>query len=122
MFTRTRQVYLDANATTPIAPQVRERMIEVLDGCPGNPSAAHRLGRHAAALSARARTEVAAAIGAAPSELTFTSGASEGNNHVLRAVVARAPRARRRLVTSRVEHPSVRRVAEELACTGVPVT
>lgn len=122
MFTRLRQVYLDANATTPIAPEVRERMVEVIDEHPGNPSAIHRLGREAAALIARARAEVAAAINAAPSEVTFTSGASEGNNHVLRTIVAQAPATRRRVVTSPVEHPSVRRVAEELARTGITVT
>lgn len=122
MFTRMRQVYLDANGTTAIAPEVRERMVEVIDGHPGNPSAVHRLGREAARVIARARAEVAAAINAMPSEVTFTSGASEGNNHVLRTIVARASAPRRRVVTSPVEHPSVWRVAEELARTGTTVT
>ena len=122
MFKRIRQVYLDVNATTPVAPEVRRRMVEVIDKHPGNPSSAYRLGRDAAALIARARAEVAAAINASPSEVVFTSGASEGNNHVLRMVTARAPAPRRRLVTTAVEHSSVRRVAEELAGEGVTVT
>ena len=122
MFKRLRQVYLDVNATTPIAPEVRRRMVEVIDKHPGNASSAYRLGREAAALIARARAEVAATINASPSEVVFTSGASEGNNHVLRMVTARASASRRRLVTAAVEHPSVRSVAEDLARAGVTVT
>lgn len=122
IFKRNRQVYLDVNATTPVASDVRRRMLEVIDEQPGNPSAAYRLGREAAALIARARAQVAAAIHASPSEVVFTSGASEGNNHVLRRVTARAPASRRRLVTTAVEHSSVRSVAEELEAEGVAVT
>ena len=122
LFKRIRQVYLDVNATTPVAPDVRRRVAEVLDEHPGNPSSAYRLGREAAALIERARAEVAAAIHANPHEVVFNSGASEGNNHVLRVITARAPAPRRRLLTTAVEHPSVRAVAEELAGEGVVVT
>ena len=122
MFKRMRQVYLDVNATTSVAPEVRRRMVEVIDTHPGNPSSAYRLGREAAALIARARAEVAAVINASPSEVVFTSGATEGNNHVLRMVTARSRAPRRRLVTTPVEHSSVRAVAEELAGERVTVT
>lgn len=97
-------------------------MVEAIDAHPGNPSSVYRLGREAAALIAQARTEVAAAIHASPSEVVFTSGASEGNNHVLRMVTARAPASRRRLVTTAAEHSSVRSVAEELEAEGISVT
>ncbi len=122
MFRRVRQVYLDVNATTPVAAAVQRRMAEVLDKYPGNPSAAYRLGREAATQIAQARAEVAAAINASPQEVVFTSGASEGNNHVLRMIAAHAPASRRRLVTTAIEHSSVHAVAEELAEQGLSVT
>lgn len=122
LFKRTRAVYLDTNATTPIAPPVRRRMANAIERHPGNPSSIHQPGREAAALVAEARAEVAAALHVDPSEVVFTAGASEGNNHVLRKVIAGAPAGRRRLVTTPVEHASVRAVAEELERDGVPVT
>ena len=122
VFKRIRRVYLDMNATTPVASDVRRRMLEAIDGRPGNPSSAYRLGREAAALIEQARAEVAAALHASPSEIIFNSGASEGNNHVLRMVAANATGPRRRLLTTRAEHPSVRAVVEELEGQGVPVT
>jgi len=122
MFRRVRQVYLDHNATTPVARQVRRRMAEVLNKHPGNPSSTYHLGRDAASVIVRARAEVAAAINAQPMEIVFTSGASEGNNHVLRMLAARAAPTRNRLVTTPAEHSSVRAVAEELAGMGVEVT
>ena len=122
MFKRIRQVYLDNNATTPVARPVRRRMAEVLDKHPGNPSSVYQLGRDAAAVIERARAEAAAAINAQPEERVFTSGASEGNNHVLRMLAARTTPGRKRLLTTAVEHSSVRAVAEELAGMGVEVT
>ncbi len=74
MFKRNRRIYLDVNAMTPVAPEVRRRKIEVLDHHPGNPSSAHRLGREAASAIGRARAEVAAAIGAAPEEELEAAG------------------------------------------------
>jgi cysteine desulfurase len=122
MFRRNRNVYLDANATTPVAAAVRRRMIEVLEKHPGNPSAAHRAGREAAGIIEAARIQVAAALNASPSEILFNSGATEGNNMVLRMLAARATPVRNRLLTTPVEHSSVRAVAEHLATQGIDVT
>ncbi len=121
-FGRSRAIDLDANATTPIAPAVRRRMLEVIDRIPGNPSAVHAQGRAAAAVVERARREVAHALNVDPSELVFTGGGSEGNNHVLRRVMARAPADRRRLLTTKAEHSSVRAVAEALESEGMAVS
>jgi cysteine desulfurase len=121
MFRRVRRVYLDNNATTPIAAEVRRRMTKALRHCPGNPSAVYRLGREAAFLVQQARAEVAAAINADVTEIVFTSGGSEANNQVLRMLAARAVPPRNRLMTTLVEHSSVRKVAEELASSGVEV-
>jgi len=115
-------VYLDANATTPVAPAVRRRMVEVLEKHPGNPSAVHRAGREAAGIVEAARVQVAATINASPNEILFNSGATEGNNMVLRMLAARATPARNRLLTTPVEHSSVHAVVEYLATQGIDVT
>jgi cysteine desulfurase len=123
MFRRIRHVYLDNNATTPVAAEVRRRMAKVLRAHPGNPSAVYRLGRDAASVIARARAEVAAALNAEPAEIVFTSGGSEANNQVLRMLARRALPPRNRMITTPVEHSSVRTVAEELAASaGLEVT
>lgn len=122
MFRRIRRIYLDANATTPVSPAVRRRMLEVLDNQPGNPSAVYRAGREAAACVDTARAQVAKAVNAAPAEILFTSGATEANNQVLRMLAARATPERNRLLTSPAEHSSVRAVAEQLATQGIDVT
>src|SRR3990167_8466223 len=100
LFGNTRPVYLDANATTPVSAAVRRRMLDVLKKHPGNPSAVHREGRDAAGLVENAREQVAKVIGATPGEILFPSGASEGNNSVLRMLAQRATPARNRLLTT----------------------
>lgn len=122
MFRRIRHVSLDANATTPLAPAVRRRMIEILEEYPGNPSAVYRAGREAVGIIEIARKQVAAAINASPGEIIFNSGATEGNNMVLRMLAAQATPQRNRLLTTPVEHSSVHAVAEQLATEGIDVT
>ena len=99
-------VYLDHNATTPVAPEVLEAMLPYLRSERGNPSSDHAFGRRARYAVDKARAQVAALIGAAPSEIVLTSGGTESNNLVIRGVAAQAPSARRRIVTSTVEHPA----------------
>lgn len=71
------RVYLDWNASAPLRPEAREAMLRALDAA-GNPSSVHAEGRAARAILNRARAQVAAFAGAAPEEVVFTSGASEG--------------------------------------------
>ena len=99
-------IYLDHNATTPVAPEVADAMEPYLRAEFGNPSSDHALGRRARQAVEEARTAVAALIGATPSEVVFTSGGTESNNLAIRGVAAQAPPARRRIVTSAVEHPA----------------
>jgi len=73
----SRRVYLDWNATAPLRPEARAAMLEAMDLL-GNPSSVHAEGRAARAIVERARAEVAALAGADPSEIVFTSGATEG--------------------------------------------
>ncbi len=115
-------IYLDHNATTPVAPEVAEAMAPYLGAEFGNPSSDHALGRRARQATEEARAAVAALIGAAPSEVVFTSGGTESNNLAIRGVAAQAPRARRRIVTSTVEHPATTAPLALLEASGWTLT
>jgi cysteine desulfurase len=114
-------IYLDHNATTPIAPEVAEAMAPLLQEGFANPSSPHALGRQARRLIEGARGRVAELLGCAADELVFTSGGTEGNNHAIRGVVQAHRDAtggelvRDHLVTSAVEHPAVLEVCRALA-------
>ena len=82
----TRNVYLDHNATTPVAPEVREAMQDALRNVFGNPSSLHTHGRTAKGLVERARESVAALLECPPERVVFTSGGTEGNNAVIKGV------------------------------------
>ncbi len=120
-------IYLDHNATTPLAPEVAEAMAPHLGAEFGNPSSEHALGRRARQAVDEARAAVAALIGAAPEEVVFTSGGTESNNLAIRGVAKQAPPARRRIMTSTVEHPATTAPLALLEASGwtltrVPVT
>ena len=97
-------VYLDHNATTPIARQVAEAMWPHLTEDFGNPSSASVQGRRARAALDRAREQVAALVCAHPDEIVFTSGGTEANNIAIRGAARHL--ATRVAVTSCVEHPA----------------
>ena len=90
--------YLDHNATSPLRPVAFDAMVEALRAG-GNPSSVHRTGRAARARIDKARQQVAALVGALPSEVVFTSGGTEANNMALRG-----PQA---VLVSAIEHESV---------------
>lgn len=109
-------VYLDANATTPLDARVLEAMLPYLSGRFGNPSSRHEYGRATRDAIERARAQVAAAVGAHPSEVVFTSGGTEANNLFLKGAVARfAPGT---LALGATEHPGVRQPALQLQAQG----
>ena len=111
-------MYLDHAATTRLDPEVAELVVRVLREVGGNPSSIYAEGRAARALVDRARDEVAAAIGAEPREIVFTSGGTESDNLALRGVLwAQAP-ARDHLVTTAIEHHAVLDTARDLAANG----
>lgn len=97
-------VYLDYNATTPVAPEVLAAMMPFLTGGFGNPSSSHALGRQAHAAVERARAEVAGLIGAEPDEILFTGGGTEANNLAIRGSLATDDH--RAIVTTAIEHPA----------------
>lgn len=111
------KVYLDNAATTRLDPKVADAMKEVMDMVYGNPSSVHAFGREARTTIDRARKKVAEILGAAPSEIFFTSGGTEANNLVLRKSVADL--GVKRIITSPVEHHAVLHTAEELSHAGL---
>lgn len=114
----TRPVYLDYNATTPVAPEVAEAIRPFLYEAFGNPSSSHAFGQQAKEAVLQARQRVAALINAAPDEIVFTGCATEANNMALLGVAALAPASRRHLVVSAVEHPAVMEPALHLQRLG----
>src|SRR5712692_9069350 len=109
------RVYLDHAATTPVDPEVAEAMARVLRETSGNPSSIYAEGRAARALVDEARTAVAAAIGAEPAEIVFTSGGTEADNLALRGVLtARRSDGKDGLVVSAIEHHAVLDTAHDL--------
>jgi cysteine desulfurase len=118
----TRRIYLDFNATTPVAPEVADAVSRVLRQSFGNPSSSHWAGRNAKGALDRARAEVAALLACAPEEVVFTSGGSESNNIALKGVWWALGRPQGQIVTTAVEHPSILRPGDFLASLGARVT
>jgi cysteine desulfurase len=97
---------MDHQASTPLDHRVRDAMLPWLDGRAANPSSPHALGRAARAAIEAARADVAALIDADPSEIVFTSGATE-SNHLAILGVARANARPIRVISSRIEHKAI---------------
>lgn len=115
------KIYLDHNATTPIAPEVLELVTAVLQNQVGNPSSVHSAGRSARVLVDEAREQVASLIGASPSEIVFTSGGTEANNFALLGVALGLGKTHGHIVTSQVEHPSILNPCLQLETLGFEV-
>ena len=113
------RVYLDHNATTPLLPEVVDRMIGALREEFGNPSSVHHFGQQAKAAIDEARTDVATLLGADPSEVLFTSGGTESDNIAIRgAAEALEAAGRRHLIASSIEHEAVLNTLKALAKRG----
>jgi len=117
-----RKVYLDHSATTPADARVVEAMLPYLTGRFGNASSVHSFGQEARAAVDRARRQVASLIGAHANEIVFTSGGTEANNLAIRGICETADAHGRHIITSDIEHPSVRGVIESLEKRGWGVT
>jgi cysteine desulfurase len=116
------RIYLDYNATTPLAAEV----IEAVTGCLrtefGNPSSVHAFGQRAKAALDQARGETAALFDADPSEIVFTAGGTEANNLAIRgAFESRATTGRRQLITTGIEHEAVLNTVRALGDRGAEV-
>ncbi|HEB70285.1 MAG TPA: cysteine desulfurase [Desulfobulbus sp.] len=115
-------IYLDYNATTPLAPEVIEAMRPFIEEHFGNPSSSHWYGNKPKRAVEKAREQVAGLLQCAPEEIIFTSGGTEANNHAIQGI-AWAMRARgSHIITSAIEHPAVLEVCRFLAPLGFEIT
>ena len=115
-------IYLDNNATTAIAPEVRDAMRPYFEELYYNPSSAYQIATEVAKHVDKARVTIARHIGAAnASEILFTSCTTESNNHVFAGVIKANPN-RRHIITTAVEHPAVLEVCKDLERSGYEVT
>ena len=116
-------IYMDNHATTRLDPRVLEAMLPYFSETFGNPgSTTHSFGRAANDAVDAARQQIAAAIGARPNEIVFTSGATESNNLAIRGVAERLQRKGRHLLSVATEHPAVLDPLKKLAQRGFEVT
>lgn len=110
-------VYFDNNATTQVAPEVRDVMLPFLCELYGNPSSMHVFGGRVAKFLDRAREEVAAFINAEPDEIIFTACATESDNAAIRGA-AEFSGAKPKIITTAVEHPAVLQPCRRLKAQG----
>jgi cysteine desulfurase len=117
-----RKVYLDHSATTPVDQRVVAAMLPYLTEQYGNASSVHLFGQEARAAVDRARRQIAELIGARANEIVFTSGGTEANNLAIRGICEAAASHGRHIISSAIEHPSVRGPIELLEKNGCEVT
>ena len=114
-------IYLDNNATTPVAPEVLEEMFPYLKEFYGNPSSMHTFGGQLHRKIEEARYKVAQLIGAETEEIIFTSCGTESDNTAIMSAVESLPN-KRHIITTRIEHPAVLNFCKHLARKGFRVT
>ena len=117
-----RRVYLDNNATTPLAPEAFEAMKPFLLDDFGNASSVHAYGQKARAAVEQARGRLAGLLNARPNEIVFTSGGTEADNAALLGMVENARSESKHVVTTVIEHTAVLHTARALEKRGVRVT
>jgi cysteine desulfurase len=101
------RIYLDCNASTPIAPEVADTMRPLLAECFGNPSSGHWAGAPARLALERARAQGAGLLASKPPEIVFTSGGSESNNAALKGAWFALGKRGSHIVTTKIEHPAI---------------
>lgn len=115
-------IYLDYNASTPLAPEVVEAMKPLLDDFFGNPSALHWAGLPVKEWLHQARAQVAELIGCSAREVIFTSGGSEANNLALKGFYFKNQHKGNHIITSKIEHPAIINPCKFLEKIGAKVT
>jgi len=114
-------IYVDNNATTKVAPQVVDAMVPYFSEYYGNPSSMHAFGGDVGAKIKEARENVAGLIGADPGEIVFTSCGTESDSTAIRAAIESNP-DKKHILTTRVEHPAIKSLYENLSKKGYHVT
>jgi cysteine desulfurase len=115
-------IYLDYNASTPIAPEVAKAMEPFLTQHFGNPSSHHWAGAPAKEAVEHARRQVADLLQCRPDEIVFTSGGSESNNHAIKGVFFALKGKGNHIITTRIEHPAILNPCRFLEKLGAKVT
>ncbi len=117
-----KKIYLDYNASTPVAPEAVAAMLPFLTGHYGNPSSNHWAGIPASDAVEAARKQVAELLGCDPAEIVFTSSGSEANNHALKGIFFANQGKGNHIITTAVEHPSILNPCLFLEKLGAQVT
>jgi hypothetical protein len=117
-----RRIYLDHNATTPLADEVIEVISEAMKSGFGNPSSIYKEGRSARIAIESARRQVARLINCKARRVVFTGGGSEANNIVIKGVAFADWNSKKHIITSSIEHPSVLATCRWLERKGFDVT
>ena len=116
------KVYLDNSATTRCSERAKAILIRALTEDYGNPSALHGMGKSAEDYIRDAREKIAATLKVEEKELMFTSGGTESNNMAIIGAALGNPRLGRHIITTEIEHPSVREPFEALKELGYEIT
>ena len=118
----TRPIYLDYNGTTPHAPEVIDAMLPFLQSEFGNPSSTHAYGLRPKNAINESRAQVAGILGCSPSEILFTSGGTESNNHALKSIGGALYTKGTHIITSSIEHPAILEVCRFMENHGFTLT
>lgn len=116
-----KRIYLDNAASTPIDQEVLDHMVSVLRDYHGNPSSVHAHGRQLRTIIEKARKEIAEMVGAAPSEIFFTSGGTEADNLAIKCSFG-SDSPLGQVISTPIEHHAVTHSVEHVAANGIPVT
>lgn len=114
-------IYLDYNATTPLAPEVIAAMKQFVEDEFGNPSSSHLFGIEPKRAVAKARRQVASLLGCRENEVIFTSGGTESNNYAIFGVTGFRDLLGKKIITSAIEHPAILEPLKYLETMGVSV-
>src|SRR5271156_1671299 len=117
-----RRIYMDANATTPLLPEVFEALRPFFLEHYGNASSIHQQGQYARAAVDHARNQIASLLHCRTSEIVFTSGGTESDNLALFGTLSTSEKEPAHLITTSIEHDAILRAAESLAKNNVEVT
>ncbi|CAH0232842.1 cysteine desulfurase family protein [Peribacillus sp. Bi134] len=116
------RIYLDHAATSPMHPNVIDRMMTVMSNDFGNPSSIHAFGREARHVLDEARSSIAASIGAGRNEIIFTSGGTEADNTAIIGVANAYKEQGKHIITTEIEHHAVLHTCQYLEKSGFEVT
>lgn len=117
-------IYLDSAASFPILPEVRLALMDAFENCYANSASSHLLGEAVSLKVNKVREKLANEIGAYPSEIIFTSGATESNNIAFKSILfsETAPKNKKHIITTQIEHKCIFAITEYLVTLGYEVT